>query len=535
LFPLFYSCFWIALTNIQRKEVLCNLRKENVNFEKKQCSVGIIEKQGIQGTILTYIGVVIGFVTAGVLLPSFFTQEQIGVLDVLNAWSMILATLATLGINNVSNRLFPYFRNQANRNNGYLGIVFIVLGIGLLLSIGVFYLIRPYIIEKASETGNLLPKYVDLIIPMTVFTALFLVVDIYFAVIYKSVKGIFHKEVLQRFYILIAILVFVLFIQKFPLFVYLYVAAICLPGITILVSLIRTKEFAVQINKQHYARPLVRNMVSVAFFGIAVAFSNILIQKIDILMIENFMETADVGVYSRTFFYGTLVAIPLRVLAKISAVVTAQAWKENKLQTIKDIYRKSTLDQLIIGSLVLIGLWGNIDNIIRILGPEYEPGKWVVVFIGLSNLFLMAAGVSGAIISTSKDYKVLTLFVGLFGALVIISNLIFIPRFGIQGAAMASALAALFYGLMRYGFLWIKHGMQPYNYRHLVIILFALVAYGINLIIPDLNNSAQPWISLCLDILIRSAAMLISFVMLVWFTKLSPDLNKYIDKIFKKS
>ena len=510
------------------------MRKENVNFEKKLLPLGIIEKQGIQGTILMYIGVVIGFVTAGILLPNILSQEQIGVLDGLNAWSMILATLATLGINNVSNRLFPWFRNQANRNNGYLGIVFIVLGVGLLFSIGVFYLIRPYILQTAPEAGDLLPKYIDLIIPMTVFTALFLVIDIYFAVIYKSVKGILHKEVLQRIYILVAILVFVLFTQKYSAFVYLYVAAICLPGITILVSLIRTNEFVVQINRPHYSKSLVNNMFSVAIFGIAVAFSNILIQKIDILMIEEYMDTADVGVYSRTFFYGTLVAIPLRVLAKISAVVTAQAWKENKLQIIRDIYRKSTLDQLIIGSLVLVGLWANIDNVIRILGPEFEPGKWVVIFIGISNLFLMAAGVSGAIISTSKDYKVLTLFVGLFGALVIISNMIFIPRFGIQGAAIASALAALFYGLMRYGFLWIKYGMQPYNYRHLMVLIFALAAYGINLLIPDLNNSSHAIVSLCLDITIRSLSMLFAFVLLVWAFKLSPDFNKIINKISKK-
>lgn len=495
--------------------------------------MGIIEKQGIQGTILTYLGVLLGFLTAGVLLPLLFTQEQIGVLDVLNAWSLVLATLATLGINNVSNRLFPWFRNQQNKHNGYLAILLIVLGVGLLLAITTYLLIRPYILKKALETGELLPQYIDLIIPLTVFSALFLVIDIYYAVLYRSVKGIFHKEVLQRLFILAAILVYALWVADFPLFVYLYSAAICLPGLTILFSLIKDGEFILRVNKQHLNRPLLSNMLSVAFFGVIVSFSNILIQKIDILMIQHFMDTKAVGTYSRVFFYGTLVAIPLRVLAKISAVVTADAWKENNTQLIRQIYTKSTMDQLLLGALVFVGLWGNIENILRIIGQEYAEGKWVVFYIGLSNLFLMAAGVSGAIISTSSWYRILTLYVGLFGALVIVSNLIFIPIMGIHGAALASAISAFIYALMRFVFLWTKCKMQPYTYRHLLILAIAAFTYGINLLLPDLHQTDHHIPTLFLDIIVRSTVMLVTFVLLTGALHLSPEADKWLNKLLK--
>lgn len=496
--------------------------------------MGIIEKQGLQGTILTYAGVLIGFVTAGILFPLLFSQEEIGVMDVLNAWSIILATLATLGINNVSNRLFPWFRNEKNHHNGYLGILFFVLGSGLLLSTGVYYLIRPYILKKALETGDLLPQFIDLIIPLTAFSALFLILDIFYAVLYRSVKGIFHKEFLQRIFILLAIIAFVVFVLDFPLFVYLYVAAICLPGVTLLFSLIREGKLVIHINRSILNKPLVVNMLSVAFFGVIVSFSNILIQKIDILMIQHFMDTKAVGTYSRVFFYGTLVAVPLRVLAKISAVVTAQAWKDNKLDTIREIYQKSTINQLLIASLVFVGLWGNIENILHIIGEDYAEGKWVVFYIGLSNLFLMAAGVSGAIISTSKEYRVLTLFVGLFGALVIVSNLVFIPKYGLYGAALASAISALLYSLLRYFFLLGKYKMQPYSYKHLLIILTAAGSFGLNLLIPDLYNPESHWLSISLDVLVRSAVMTISFILIARILNLSVDLTKWMGKFINK-
>ena len=506
---------------------------ENVNFDKKTV-VGIIEKQGIQGTVVTYIGVLLGFLTAGVLIPMFFTQEEIGVMDVLNAWSLILGTLATLGINNVTNRLFPWFRDEHNRHNGFLGILLVVLLGGLILTTAVYFLIRPYILQKALESGQLLPQFIDLIIPLTVFTALFLVLDIYYAVLYRSVKGIWHKEFLQRLFMLAAILVFVFILTDFPLYIYLYVAAICLPGLTMLVNLVYDQEFTVKINRGILTRSLVMNMASVAFFGVIVSFSNIAIQKIDILMIEHFLGTVQVGTYSRVFFYGTLVAIPLRVLAKISAVVLAQAWKDQDIPLIRKVYSKSTLDQLLFGALVFIGLWGNIENVLRIIGPEYESGKWVVFYIGLSNLFLMAAGVSGAVISTSKEYKVLTLFVALFGILVIATNMIFIPVMGIVGAALASAISALFYAVMRFIFLWRKHRMQPYAWKHLLVLLISGLSFVANLAIPDLHRPDNHLLTLLLDIAVRSVVMSAVFLSGVWVFNLSPEMRKWTKIMMNK-
>ncbi len=494
--------------------------------------MGIIEKQGIQGTILTYLGVIIGFITAGYLLPTHLSLEQNGVLDVLNAWSLIFATLATLGINNVTNRLFPWFRNHEKHHNGYLGILFIVLGMGLILAIGVYFLIRPYILANAEETGKLLPVYVDLIIPLTVFTSLFLIIDIYYAALYKSVRGIFHKDLLMRVFILIGILTYILFIEEFPIFILLYVAALSLPGILITFNLIIDKEFVIQINRETLNKGLINNMISVAFFGIIVSFSNILIQKIDILMIQHYLGTASVGVYGRVFFYGTLVAIPLRVLTKISAIVVAQAWKDKDHHSIAKIYQKSTIDQTLVGALVFIGLWANMDNIPRIIGAEYASGKMVVFYIGLSNLFLMAAGVSGAIISTSKEYRILTLFVAVFGALVIGTNLIFIPTFGIAGAAMASAISALAYGLMRFAFLWKRYGLQPYSSKHLIIVLLTLICAVLSGFIPDLYVAQSHLASLLLDIGVRSGSILMTYLLLAYFLKLSPDFNRWINSIF---
>jgi O-antigen/teichoic acid export membrane protein len=303
------------------------------------------------------------------------------------------------------------------------------------------------------------------------------------------------------------------------------VVALSLPGIIIALALLRDGAFTFRPDMDHMRGPLGRQMASVAVYGVIIAFSNILIQYIDRIMINSYLDLEATGIYGRAFFFGTLVSIPIRAVSKISAVVVAEQWKDDDHDSINRLYRETSLHQLMFGLLIFIGIWGNIVNVFHILPDDYGEGKWVVFWIGLSNLFIMASGISGAIMTTSRYYRLLALFVVVFGALVIISNMIFIPMFGIAGAAMASAIAAFIYGLMRYVFLWIRYRMQPYTWKHLLAVLIAGASYLPALLIPDLNHEEARILWLCLDIAVRSASIAIVFIGLTFILRVSPDLN----------
>ena len=493
--------------------------------------MGIIEKQGIKGSIYSYIGVVIGFITAGILMPNLLNQEEIGVLEMLVTWASIFATLATLGINSVTNRLFPYFRNPKSHHNGYFTVLSVVLVLGLALSIGLFLILKPAIISDSLDKSVLLINYIDLIIPLMIFIAVFMVVDIYYAVLYDAVKGLFLRDFLQRIFILATLLFFYFKVFDFSGLVMAYVGALSLPGVLILVSLTRDREFVFKSPRSVMTSDLSKSMLSVAVFGIVVTFGNSLIQYVDRIMINSILGVSDVGFYRVLFFYGTLVIIPLRPLSKISAVVVAQAWKDGNRDEVLSVYKKSTIDQLLIGLLVFIGIWGNIDNVLHLIPEDYADGKFVVFFIGLSNVFVMAAGVSGAIISTSPRYKVLTIFIIIFGLLVVATNFIFIKAYGIVGAAAASAISVLAYSLMRVVFLKSKYQMQPFSWRHLLIIIIGAGAYLLSLLIPDLYDESHKYLTLIVDIIARSALISVVYISLVYVFKLSPDLQRFVGKI----
>lgn len=488
--------------------------------------VGIIEKQSIKGSIYSYIGVAIGFVTAGVLLPQIFSPKENGVIDLLTTWSLVFATLATLGLNNVTIRLFPWFRNKENHHNGFFGILFWVNMAGFLLALLLYFVLRPWIIADSLKTSALFIRYMDYIIPLTAFTTIYLVIDIYYSVLMNAVRGIFLKEFVQRVLILIVILGFVAGCFRFSGFILFYTVALSIPGIIIAVLLMKDGEFRIRPQFGFLNRELSKSLVSVAFFGVTIGFSNILILYMDRIMINSMIGLEATGIYGRAAFYGTLVSIPIRSVSKISAVVVGQHWKDREHGAIDQLYRNTSLHQLIFGLLIFVGIWGNVKNIFHILPNDYASGPYVIFYMGISNLFIMASGISGSIMATSSHYRLLAFFVFLFGLLVLVTNLIFIPIMGIAGAALASAISALFYGLMRFVFLWLKYGMQPYTWKHAVAVTVAVLAYLPAVLIPDLNNVNYKTLSLILDIGVRSMAISIVFIGLTLILNISPDLNR---------
>ncbi len=84
--------------------------------------MGIIAKQSIKGSVYTYAGAAIGFISTGLLMPKFFAAEQIGLINLLIAITAIFSQFGGLGFVGVLSRLFPYFRDEEKKHNGVLSL-----------------------------------------------------------------------------------------------------------------------------------------------------------------------------------------------------------------------------------------------------------------------------------------------------------------------------------------------------------------------------------------------------------------------------
>ena len=488
--------------------------------------MGVIKKQSISGTIYSYIGVLLGFVTTGLLYPIIFSTDEVGLLRILVAYSVLFAQFAGLGINTITVKLFPYFRDYERKHHGYLGLALLISAVGLIIAVSVFVLLKSSILDSGKEGADLFAQYFYYIVPLIIFTLLFNVFDTYYRVLYNAVKGIIYKEVIQRALVLIVILLYFTETIDFHTTVILYTIALISPTILLFLSLIYTKQLFLNLDLNFVDRKLSKEMINVGIFGILASFSGVLVMTIDTIMVERILGLSAAGIYSITFFFGTLILVPLRTMGKISSVVIADAWKENNINVISQIYKKSSISLSIIGLLLLIGIWGNIDNVFHIISDDYLPGKYVILIIGIANLIDIGLGVSPHIIVNSKHYRFLSYSLIVFAVILIISNLLLIPKYGIVGAAIASLISKFIFNLIKYLFLYHKFGLQPFTSKTLLLYIIGAFAYGVSLLLPEQSNYI-------VDILIRSSIILVAFSIPVYFLNISEDINQRVDAVIK--
>ncbi len=483
--------------------------------------MGVIRTQTIKGTIFTYLGAVIGVITNIFLFAKYFTTEQVGLISVIFAYALLFSQLASLGIDSVTVRLFPYFRNETKKHNGFVFLLTTTLLIGFLLSTILFFVIKPYIIENVGETTNLFSEYANFVIPLAFFSLLFNSFEVYSRVLYKSVRGTFLKEFIQRILIVIAILIYILHFVNFNSFVIYYSIAIAIPTVILIILIFFDKQLSFKRVKGFIKPELKKSIISVAFYGIVSAFASTVILSIDRIMIERMLGLSEAGIYSIAFFFGVIITMSSRALLKISSIIVADAWKNNDLNTIRDVYYKSCINQMIFSALLFVGIWANIDNVFYILPANYILGKYVILWVCLGSFIDMSTGINNAIIGTSKYYKIQSLFMAIFVLIIIITNYLLIPIYGITGAGIANAISLFLFNFMRWLFLWVKFNYQPFNYKYLIVLAITFLSYLIGYYLPKMNN-------FILDIVIRSGVIFIVFGLLIYFSKVSYDINERV-------
>ena len=477
-------------------------------------------------SIFSYLGVGLGFITVGLLWPKFLEPEQIGLINFLIAISALLAHVGSLGINSVIIRIFPNFRDADTKHNGFLFLALVYISLGSVLVLLYYLLFRERIIANNVEKSALVVQYAYYIVPFTLATLLFNLFDSLHKVMYNGVIGIFLKDFIFRIFNLVLMLVYIWISFRFRLFLDIYFLLFSLPSLVLILMLFRTRQFNLSPNFSFLGKDLKKSIADVSMFGLLGGMGTIAISNIDKIMINHFIDLKATGIYTIAFLFGTIITLPSRPLGKIATTVVAESWKKNDLETIRTIYSKSCLNQFIFAGLIFLLVWLNIDLVFQILPEEYAAGKYVILFVSLAGLVEMATGLNGMIISASRYYRYQSVFIFFLMILVVVTNWIFIPRFGITGAAVASLISTIVYNLVRAGFLYKKFRLQPFNYRFLIIGGAIFVSLFVGHLMQELNSWLIKTVLLCFTVLIL-------YVLPIWLLKISVDINEMVEKSLK--
>lgn len=477
--------------------------------------------------MLSYVGVVLGFVSTILLYPHFLTADQYGLTRVLFSLAMICSQVTHLGVNNMVIRYFPYFQDTRKSRGQLLTLVVAIPMIGFLLFVAVYLLLDQQFLSYYRDQSPLFTSYYLYLIPLLFATLFFEVLNNYVRALQDSVTGSFVNEVLMRALIILLLIAFHYQWVSFAGFMAGFVLVYCIQPFYLLIYLFSRGELTFSVPNFNKHTRFFKGMGIYGAYSLLGGLATLLVGNIDIIMLGAMINLESTAVYAIAFYVGSVIAIPQRSIVKITSPVLANLLKDRDYRQIDSIYKRTSLNQLIAGTLLYIGVWANMHNLMALLPPEYQGGKWIILVIGAAKLFNMATGINGSIIINSKYYRFdLYTNIMLIG-LAIASNYILIRLYGMLGAAFATALSIFIYNFVKFLFVWIKFEMQPFRWNALAVLAIAGGCLALSFQIPYLYNFFT-------DLVVRSLLITILFVGAILLFNLSDDVRHLMQEGYQR-
>lgn len=485
--------------------------------------MGLIQRDAIRMTIITYLGVVIGYVNKVLLFTNILSTEQVGLANLLVSVATLYASLSAFGANSITLRFFPFFRSREKEHHGFLFMGMLLISIGFLFMTLLFFIFKQPIVNYYSAKSPLLLEYYLYLVPLGLSAVFYNFFESYLRSLYKNVVPTFVYEVVLRLLITISVVIYALGWVGFETFVLVYVIANSLPAVILLLYTAFLKQLFIRPQISRLGKRIGGIILVYGLFAFANGASGMVLNVLDALMVAGEIGMKETGIFTTMIYVASVLLVPNRAIGKVVSPLIADCWKSKDMERMESIYKKVTAANLVSGLLLFMLLWVNIDSLFAFMGKDFREGKYVFLYIALARLFDMYTGLNGLILSTSRKFRYDFLFTVFLVVITIVINKLLIPYMGMEGAAVGTCIAIVLYNLFRTLFVKAVYKMHPFEWKHVPVMVIGAVTIWIAMLIPVIDN-------LIIDMVVRSAVVTVLFILPVYFLKILPEMNRIIEK-----
>lgn len=483
--------------------------------------MGIIQRQGIKNTISSYVGILLGFVSLIIIQPKFLKPEEIGLARVLFAFSTLVASFIPIGVTNMTIKYFPHFRNHKNGHHGFFGFMLIFPIIGFIVAAAALFIFKDFIIAQYRRESPLILDFYNYIFPFSLFLAFSTVITTYLISLFKSTVPSYINDVYIRIAYVGLIFLYYFGYVTLGQFIGGYVGIYTIQLLLLIFYLVRIDRPSLTVDWPFFKKQGLKEMIS---FGLLLSLSSIAalgLKTLDSVLIGKFLPLSFVGIYAIASFIPTIIETPLNALDRIVTAKVAHAVVENDMVDVKDVFYKSVKYLSLIGALLFVGINCNITFLLSLVGKDFEQGYEVVWIISFGALINMMGGANTSILFYSSKYWQGALLLFMLVIITFACNMLLIPRFGINGAAMSTAISSLLYTTIKLFLIYRKFGFQPYNLYTVKTIGIMLLCLAINYLLPVFDSAIA-------NIIFRSVVLGGSFLILTYMLKIVPEFHHYL-------
>jgi len=430
--------------------------------------MGIVQTQSIKNTIITFFGFGIGAVNALFLYTNFLGKLHYGVVAYVLSAANILMPLMAFGVHNTLIRFYAHCKDEKEREE-FLTFMLVMPLAFIIPLLGAIFIFEQPISDLLAKENPMLRPFLWLV-PLVGFCMGYF--EIFYAwvkVHLQSVFGNFISEVVVR--VTIMLLLFAVYLGWISKTTFVYAVAVAY-----LLQLVAMQVYAVYVKMPVLRFVIPHNVKSIFGYSMFIILSGsvaVMLLDFDKVMIPAYRNISDNALYSVAIFIATVIAVPSRAMTQIIYPITAKLMAQGKHDELNDLYKKSAINLQAVGGLVMLYIFLNIKEMYHLIPKDYSGGIYVVFMIGLSKFYDVILGNNNAIIFNSKYYRSVLLFGLLLVFLMIVLNMVFIPLYGIEGAALATLLSVCVYNTIK--LLFVVSNMDLYPFTNKTLQSFGII------------------------------------------------------------
>ena len=500
--------------------------------------MGIVVRQTIKGTIMNYIGVLVGFITTFFIVTKYLTPEEVGLTRVLVDASILLSSLAQLGTSTSAMRYYPYFKDEKEKDHGFFGWSVIIPFVGFIVFTALFFVFKTPIENYFSQNSELFVDYIYFVIPMAFFMMYLLVFETNSNLLMRIVVPKFIREVGIRLMTLIVYLLYAFDVINLDGMV----VSLCLTyGIATLLNVIylfTLKKISFKIQPSYISKWLRKDFIFYTLFLIISSLASNLVPVLNTFFVSGKLGLAIAGINTIAVYIANMVEIPYRSLAAISRPQISQSMKDNNVMEVNALTKNVSLHQFMASSFIFFLIWINIDLLYTLIpnGNVYDEAKFVVFILAIVKIINTSLNVGATVLSYSKYYYYSLLFTIILTVSTIIMNIKLIPIWGIEGAAIASLISYLIYYTFLLTFVNWRVKVTPFSlkefYTLLIIVSLFVIDWLLQTYISGYITSLFRILIIgqILDSVLRTSLLAILGIVTIYKLRISKQVNDIIDK-----
>jgi O-antigen/teichoic acid export membrane protein len=266
-------------------------------------------------------------------------------------------------------------------------------------------------------------------------------------------------------------------------------------------------------------QPLDNEIVKFSFPLLLVGLLGMLMHWIDILMLGYYLNPNEVGIYQPAVRTTGIIRLFLISFTGIFTPMMSEFIANNLKKEMKNIYQLTVRWMLTLSLPFFIIALTRSEQIMNLFGNQYIIGSNIIIILMVGMLFQAIGNPAGSTLVMAGKTKLVLINTIIVALLNIGINIYLIPKLGLAGAALGTAISLIILCAVRIIQVLILYKIHPFGINIFKSIIGGIFLYLVSILLSTYLNEINYFFNLC----ISSCVLITIYIFLLYMFKFEKE------------